>query len=277
MEIRVLVIGDVVGKPGREALRRELAGLREREGADLVIANAENAAGGSGLTPDIARRIFNAGVDVVTLGDHCFKRAEVIPLLEQRAEVLRPANLPPGAPGKGWCVVATASGVRVGVVNALGRIFMKPADCPFRAVDAALEEMDEEVQVRIVDFHAEATSEKVAMAFHLDGRVTAVIGTHTHVATCDERILEGGTATITDIGMTGPHDSVIGRRKDRVLTHLLTGLPARFDVAKGDVQIHGVAIRADSESGKASEIRRVRIDVEEVEAKGEDAEPEENG
>ena len=259
MKVRVLMIGDVVGKPGRSILREELAGLRQRESADFVIANGENAAGGSGITPDLARRLKNYGIDCITLGDHCFKRAEIIPTLVERDDILRPANLPAGAPGRGWAVMETEGGVRVAVICAIGRIFMKPNDCPFAAVDRALGGIGGDVKVRIVDFHAEATSEKVAMGWYLDGRASAVIGTHTHIPTSDERILPGGTAYVSDIGMTGPHDSVLGRLKDRVLSSLVTGVPARYDVAKDDVRLQGVLVEADTDTGHATEIRRIEV------------------
>jgi len=275
VHVRILVIGDVVGKPGRTILREELPSLRERESVDLVIANAENVAGGSGITPDLARRLANSGIDCITLGDHCFKKAEIMPTLQERDDILRPINLPAPAPGRGWTVIETAAAVRVAVICAIGRIFMKPNDCPFLAVDRALGEMDADVSAHIVDFHAEATSEKVAMGWYLDGRASAVIGTHTHIPTSDERVLPGGTAYITDIGMTGPHDSVLGRRKDRVLSSLVTGVPARYDVAKGDVRIQGVVLDIDADTGRATGIRR--IEVTGSAASGSDEHSEETG
>lgn len=259
MNVRILVIGDVVGKPGRSILREELPRLRERESADFVIADAENVAGGSGITPDLARRLVRSGIDCITLGDHCFRRAEIIPLLGEREDIVRPVNLPQAAPGRGWTVIETEAGFRVAVICAIGRIFMKPNDCPFIAIDRALRDIDSDVKVRIVDFHAEATSEKVAMGWHLDGLASAVVGTHTHIPTGDERILPGGTAYITDIGMTGPHDSVLGRRKDRVLSSLITGVPARYDVAEGDVRIQGVLLEIDTDTGHATEIKRIEV------------------
>ena len=259
MSVTCLVIGDIVGKPGRGVVRAKLGRLCGDEGVDVVIANAENAAGGSGLTPELARKLLSSGIHCITLGDHCLKRAEIIPALAERSDIIRPLNLPHEVAGRGWTVVTTDSGVKVGVLCALGRLFMKPSDCPFHAIDAALAAMPEDVKVRILDFHAEATSEKKAMGWHLDGRVSALVGTHTHVPTSDECVLPEGTAYITDIGMTGPHDSVLGRRKDRVVPVMITGVPAHFDVAKDDVRLQGALIRIDVETGKAADIRRIEV------------------
>ena len=271
MFITCLAIGDIVGKPGRGVVRAKLAHICQDARVDVVIANAENAAGGSGLTPELARKLLNSGIQCLTLGDHCLKRAEIIPALTDRSDIIRPLNLPPEVPGRGWTVVTTPDGVKVGVLCALGRLFMKPSDCPFHAIDAALAAMPENVTVRIVDFHAEATSEKQAMGWHLDGRVSALVGTHTHVPTSDERILPGGTAYITDIGMTGPHDSVLGRRKDRVVRVMITGVPAHFDVAKDDVRLQGVLVRIDAQTGKAAEIRRIEVRAGRGEAPAEES------
>jgi len=255
--VRILFIGDVVGKPGRRAVTRLLPAYRAEAAVDFVVANAENAAGGSGLTPPLAEELFAAGVDCLTMGDHVFRRREVLPLLETDQRVLRPANYSRRASGKGLTLLAAADGTPVGVVNLLGRTFMPAVNSPFEAAEEALGMLAGSARVILVDFHAEATSEKVAMGRYLDGRVTAVLGTHTHVPTADETVLPGGTAYITDVGMTGPHDSVIGRRTDRVLEALLTQMPTRFEVATGDVRLNAVLIEADAETGRASAIERV--------------------
>ncbi len=262
--MRILFIGDVVGKPGRRAVTRLLPTYRDRVGLDFVAANAENAAGGSGLTPALAKELFAAGVDCLTMGDHVFRRREVVPLLETDTRVLRPANYVVRASGKGVTVLPSAEGVPVGVINLQGRTFMAPIDSPFAAVERTLELLAGSARVILVDFHAEATSEKIAMGRLLDGRVTAVIGTHTHVTTADETVLPGGTAYITDVGMTGPHDSVLGRRADRVLEALLTQMPTRFEVAAGDVRLSAVLIEADAQTGRARSIERVSLCLEEA-------------
>jgi len=258
--MRILALGDVVGRPGRDILVGRLRSVIERTGADFVVVNAENAAAGSGLTPDIETQLLEAGEEVMTMGDHVYKRKELIPVLETDHRILRPANFPPTASGKGVTVLTDRKGRRVGVINLLGRVFISQhTDCPFRAVDAALASLAGETKVVIVDMHAEATSEKIAMGWYLDGRVTAVVGTHTHAQTADNRVLEKGTAYITDLGMTGPHDSVLGRMKDRVIKALVTGMPTHFDVAEGDVRINGVVIAADERTGKATGIERVSV------------------
>lgn len=268
----ILFIGDVVGKPGREAVRRLLPAYRRERPLDFVVANAENAAGGSGLAPGLAAELFAAGVDCLTMGDHVFRRREILPLLQTEERLVRPANYSARAAGKGVTLLHAAAGTSaaampavgtpVGVINLVGRTFMQPADSPFEAVDRALGVLAGSTRVILVDFHAEATSEKVAMGRYLDGRVTAVIGTHTHVPTADEVVLPGGTAYITDVGMTGPHDSVIGRRTDRVIEALLTQMPTRFEVATGDVRLNAVLIEADAESGHARSIHRVALRLE---------------
>jgi len=222
------------------------------------VVNGENAAGGRGVTRAVAEELFSAGADVITLGDHAWDQKEIMGFIGDTERLLRPANYPPGVPGRGCCVVETPFG-RVLVVNLLGRVFLPPvADCPFRTADAILQAEAEGVAVRIVDFHAEATSEKKALGWYLAGRVTAVVGSHTHVATADEAVLPGGTAYITDMGMTGPHDSVLGRDKESVLQKFLTGLPARFKVASGGVACEAVLIEADERTGRAEAIRRIR-------------------
>lgn len=257
--MRILMVGDIVGPPGVQLVVSKLAALRAWERLDLVIANAENAADGSGLTPSIYRKLIEAGVDCITLGDHIYRRREIEKVLQQETNIVKPANLPAAAPGRPWTIVHTASGVPVGVFCLLGRIFMRPVDCPWTAADRVLAEMPPDVRVKVVDFHAEATSDMQLMGRYLDGRVSAVLGTHTHVATADECILPGGTAFQCDVGMTGPHDGVIGRRYDRVLETTLTFRPTNFDVATGDVRLHGTIVEIDSQTGRAVEIQRLVV------------------
>ena len=263
--MRILLIGDIVGKPGRQICARAIAGLRAEQQIDLVVANAENAAGGSGLTPAIYHELLAAGIDVVTLGDHAYKRREIFSVLESDPRIVRPANYPADAPGRGLTIVRTAAGVPVAVFALLGRVFMPPVDCPFTAADRVLAALPADVRVILVDFHAEATSDKQIMGRVLDGRVTAVLGTHTHVPTADEQILPGGTAFQCDVGMTGPHESILGRRIDRVLETTLTFRPTHFEVASGDVRLHGTLVEADPDSGRATAIRRIRVDQAEAE------------
>ena len=260
--MNLLFIGDIVGEPGREIVVRAMRGLIAAEQLDLVIANAENAAGGSGLTPSIYRDLIAAGVDAITLGDHVYRRKQIGKTLEAQTNIVRPANLPEEAIGRRWAVVKARNGVDVGFCCALGQLFMKPIDSPWKVVDAVLEQMPSDVKVRLVDFHAEATSEMQLMGRHLDGRVTAVLGTHTHVATADEQVLPGGTAFQCDVGMTGPHESIIGRRIDRVLQTTLTSYPTAFDVATDDVQINGAIVEIDLDTGLAKGIRRIRVDAD---------------
>jgi len=257
--VRVLLIGDIVGRPGRQIVERLLPMLRRQERLDLVVANAENAAGGSGLTPAIYAQLRQAGVDVITLGDHAYRRRELLPLLEQTDRIVRPANYPPEAPGRSWTVVETAEGIPVAIFTLLGRIFMPPVDCPLRAADRVLAELPTQVRVILVDVHAEATSDKQLLARHLDGRVSAVLGTHTHVPTADETILPGGTAFQCDVGMTGPHDSIIGRRIDRVLETVRTQRPTHFEVASQDVRLQGTIVEVDPDTGRTTAIRPLRI------------------
>lgn len=257
--MRILLIGDIVGKPGVRIVTQSLAGLRQREQLDLIIANAENALDGSGLSPTIYRKLIAAGVDCITLGDHIYRRNEICSVLTSESNIVKPANYPDKAPGKNWVVVKAANGEQVAVFSLLGRIFMKPVDCPYQAADRVLAEIPAEVKVRVVDFHAEATSDKQLMGRFLDGRVSAVLGTHTHVTTADEQILPGGTAFQCDVGMTGPHDSILGRRIDRVLETTITFQPTQFDVATGDVQLHGTVVDVDPATGKATAIRRLLL------------------
>ena len=255
--MRILLIGDIVGKPGVRVVTTALAGLRQREQLDLVIANAENALDGSGLSPTIYKKLIAAGVDGITLGDHIYRRNEIASVLNSESNIVKPANYPAKAPGKNFAIVKSASGEQVAIISLLGRIFMKPVDCPFSAVDRVLAEIPAEVKIRVLDFHAEATSDKQLMGRYLDGRVSAVLGTHTHVTTADEQILPGGTAFQCDVGMTGPHDSILGRRIDRVLETTITFQPTQFDVATGDVQLHGTIVDVDAATGRATAIRRI--------------------
>jgi metallophosphoesterase (TIGR00282 family) len=257
--VRILFIGDIVGKPGREIVERAVPGLVREEQLDLVVANAENSAGGSGITPAIYRELVRAGVDAFTLGDHVYRRREIYSVLESESNIVKPANLPPESVGRSWVVVTARNGEQVGIFCVLGRLFMKPVDCPWHAADRVLGEMPGEVRVRLVDFHAEATSEMQQMGRHLDGRASAVLGTHTHVPTADECILPGGTAFQCDVGMTGPYESIIGRRIDRVLETTLTGLPTEFDVATKDVRLSGTIVDIDTETGRATSIKRLCV------------------
>ncbi|HUF47875.1 MAG TPA: TIGR00282 family metallophosphoesterase [Vicinamibacterales bacterium] len=262
---RLLFIGDVVGRPGRNLIRRGLAPLVAHRQIDLVIANVENAAAGFGVTPDIADELLAAGVQVMTGGNHIWDKKEILPYIGEQSRLLRPANFPDGAPGRGRCVVRTASGVAVAVINAMGRVFMTAIDDPFRVVVNEIEAVRAEASIVFVDFHAEATSEKVAMGWHLDGRATAVVGTHTHVQTADERVLPRGTAYITDVGMTGAHDSVIGVERAPVLARFLTGLPQRFETASENPRLHGVIVEADEDTGRARSIERVSLSADQIE------------
>ena len=258
MQLKLLCVGDLVGTPGRRALRQGLEVLVDKHQIDCVIVNAENAAGGSGLTPTIYEKILNYGTDLVTLGVHIYRRREIIPVLETHDRVVRPANLPTSAPGKTYAIHETRSNHRVAVVSLLGRIFMKTqVGCPFAAIDQVLASIPRDVKIVVVDVHAEATSEKIALGWHLDGRVSLVFGTHTHVPTADERVLPGGTAYISDVGMTGPYDSVLGRVKEAVLKAMTTTVPAPFDVASGDVRLCGIIVTVDTDTGRAVEIERV--------------------
>ncbi len=257
--MNILFIADVIGSPGRDVVRALVPALRQRFDAQLVIGNVENAAGGFGLTRDSGEALAAAGLDVFTGGNHLWDRKDAGAYIAAEPRLVRPANLPPGTAGEGWRVFRAADGTPVGVVSLLGRVFMKEADCPFRAADRALEALQDQCKVVFVDFHAETTAEKVAMGWHLDGRVSALIGTHTHVQTADERVLPKGTAYITDLGMTGPHDSVLGRDKSRVLEALITGMPTHFDVATGDVKLNGAIITVDPATRLATAIERVSL------------------
>ncbi|MCK4331467.1 MAG: TIGR00282 family metallophosphoesterase [Dehalococcoidia bacterium] len=255
--MRILMIGDVVGRPGRRAVEQLLPGLRHKYELDLVIANGENAAHGLGITLDTAQELLNFGVNVITSGNHIWAKKEIIPYLNGELPIVRPLNFPPGAPGRGFLSTGNAL-----IVNLVGRVFMGEFDCPFRAMDSLLSEIEAEPNVIIVDFHAEATSEKVAMGRYLDGRVSAVLGTHTHVGTVDTCILPGGTAYVSDVGMVGPTDSVIGADADAVIHSFLTKMPHRLSVGKGRTIFDAVLVEVDEASGKALNIRRIRQEGE---------------
>ncbi|OIQ08863.1 TIGR00282 family metallophosphoesterase [Neomoorella thermoacetica] len=256
--MRILMIGDVVGRPGRKAVREVLPALLQEHRPDLVIANGENAAGGNGITPDTAGELFASGIDVLTMGNHVWDKREALTLLEEEERIIRPANYPPGTPGRGYNLFEVKEGLKVGVINLSGRVFLPPLECPFRLGRQLAEELRAETRVIIVDFHAEATSEKVALGWHLDGLVSAVVGTHTHIQTADARVLPGGTAYITDVGMTGPRDSVLGVKTEIIVHKFLTQLPARFEIAGGVIQLEGVILDIDPSTGRAAGIQRVQ-------------------
>ena len=256
--MKILFIGDIFSKAGRDVVAGHLEDVVRSRAIDLVIANVENAAGGFGITPRLAQDLLGQGVEVLTGGNHIWDRKEIMGFFPQEPRLLRPANYPAG-PGSGLYQGTTKTGVPYAVLNLQGRVFMANTDCPFRAADRELEKIPASCKIRIVDMHAEATSEKVAMGWYLDGRATAMVGTHTHVATADERVLPQGTAYITDVGMTGPYDSVIGITKETVLDRFLTQLPARFDAAQKDARLSAVIIEADPETGKALRIERLQV------------------
>ena len=257
--MRILFVGDIFGHPGRRIVKELLPVLLGAYEPDLVLANGENAAAGFGITPPLVEELLDAGIAVLTSGNHIWDKKEIYPYLNEHTDgrLLRPANYPPGVPGQGLYLGKTRSGFSYAVLNLQGRIFMTPIDCPFRTADDLLAKIPADVKVRIVDMHAEASSEKVAMGWYLDGRVTAVLGTHTHIPTADETVLPRGTAYLTDLGMTGPYDSVIGIDKQLVIQKFLNQLPARFEVAQGDVRLHAVLIEADPQTGRALSIQRI--------------------
>lgn len=253
--MKILFIGDIVGKPARSYLKQLFPSLRKELSLDFVIANGENAAGGSSITPDTAEDIFGCGIDVITTGDHIFKKKESKQVLDTR-DVIRPLNYGELAAGRGY-LIKEVKGVKIGIINLLGRVFMQPADCPFKAVKSILEDVKREAKIILVDMHAEATSEKVAMGHFLSGKVSAVLGTHTHIPTADERIIDNFTAYITDVGMTGSWDSVLGREKHQVIERFISNMPVRFDLAQDDVRMQAVLVEVDEENGKALSIQRV--------------------
>jgi 2',3'-cyclic-nucleotide 2'-phosphodiesterase len=260
MPLRILCLGDIVGRPGRQILHQKLPELIRQRAIDLVVANAENIAGGSGITANLFNKIRSYGVDVVTLGDHIYRRADIIPTMQTSERIVRPANLANSAAGRPFTVVQTNNGVSVAVFCLLGRIFMNfPADDPFAAANRVLDALPENVRVAVCDMHAETTSEKVAMGHWLDGRCSIIFGTHTHIPTADAKILPGGSAFQADLGMCGPYDSVLGRRKDRVVKYMTTNMPQPFDVATGDVRMCGIIAEVDDETGRALSIERLEV------------------
>jgi 2',3'-cyclic-nucleotide 2'-phosphodiesterase len=263
--MRILFIGDIVGTPGVNMIKKAVPYLREKEGLDLVVANAENASGGSGLYPSTYKLIREAGVDALTMGDHLYKKADIIGVLEKDEPICKPANYPEAAPGKELLIVPAKDGTLVAVVSLLGRIYMKPVDCPFLAADRVLAKIPPDVRCILVDIHAEATGDKYQMVHYLKGRVSAVLGTHTHVPTADEQVFPEGTAFICDVGMTGPYAGILGRRADRVLPAVITFVPIPFDIASEDVRLGGAIVDIDALTGKATGIRRVMIGEKELE------------
>ncbi len=268
--MKILFLGDIVGQPGVDLVRLALPELVRRESIDLVVANAENASGGSGMTPRVYRQLRAAGVDLVTMGDHLYKKMELLSVLEKEDRICKPANFPAEAPGRDVAYAPAKDGTRVAVVSLLGRTFMRPVDCPFHAIDRLLPGIHEQTRVVLVDIHAEATGEKYLVAHHLKGRVSAVLGTHTHVQTADEQVLPGGTAFLCDAGMCGPYDSVLGRRIDRVLATTVTFVPTMFDVAQHDARLAGAIIDVDPATGQATAIRRLMLRESDVQGWGVD-------
>jgi metallophosphoesterase (TIGR00282 family) len=264
--VKILFIGDIFGKAGRDIAQRAIPGLVAQHGIDLVIANVENSAAGFGVTGDIAETILRYGVDVMTSGNHIWDKKEVLEYIPRQPKLLRPANFPAGVPGRGSWIGQTRTGEPVAVINVMGRVFMAPLDDPFAVVLREIEAARAKARVIVVDFHAEATSEKAAMGWHLDGRVTAIFGTHTHVQTADERLLPKGTAYLTDVGMTGPHDSIIGVTVDAALARFVNGMPAKFEAATGPARFNGIIITADPASGKALRIERLNLSMQDVAA-----------
>jgi metallophosphoesterase (TIGR00282 family) len=256
--MKIMMIGDVYGEPGRAALAKLYPKLRDQHRVDFTVVNVENAAGGFGVTQPIAESVLDLGVDVMTTGNHVWDKKETVSYIVKENRLLRPANYPEGTPGAGYITVK-AGPHRVTVINLMGRVFMHPIDCPFRKAEAILEAAGHESPIRLVDFHCEATSESIAMGWWLDGKVSAVVGTHRHVQTADERVLPGGTAYITDLGMTGPTEGVIGVDREQILQRFLTQMPIRFETAKGPAALHGVVITVDPDTGRASAIERLRI------------------
>jgi 2',3'-cyclic-nucleotide 2'-phosphodiesterase len=262
--MRILFVGDIVGKPGRDMVRKGVRGLIEEHGIDLVIANAENSANGFGVTKDIGDTLLEWGVDVMTSGNHIWDKKEAIEYIANEPRLLRPANYPPGVPGRGSYVAQTGDGRSVGVINVMGRVFMLNIDDPFQIVLREIEAIRSRAKIIIVDFHAEATSEKIAMGWHLDGKVSGVFGTHTHVQTADERILPNGTAYLTDTGMTGPHDGIIGMDRLPSMARFLTAMPSRFEPATANPRLNAVMIDADEKTGRATSITRISLSEKEL-------------
>ncbi|MCK4426936.1 MAG: TIGR00282 family metallophosphoesterase [candidate division Zixibacteria bacterium] len=259
--MNILLIADIVGKPGRWAVSQILPEFKKIHQIDFTIANVENAAGGFGLTKEIAQKIRHYGVDCLTSGNHIWDRKDILPYLNETLRILRPANYPPDVPGRGSAIFDLENDFKIGVMNIQGRVYIKEIDCPFRIADREIEKIREQTKIIVVDLHAEATSEKIALGWYLDGKVSAVLGTHTHVQTADEMILPRGTAYITDVGMTGAHDSVIGINKEDAIARFLTQIPRRFTVAKNDIKLCGALVKIDPNSGKALSIERIKIDL----------------
>src|ERR1043166_1575433 len=262
--MRILFVGDIVGRPGRQLIKSGLSAIVSRHEIDFVIANAENAAAGAGITREIGDDLLDLGVEVMTSGNHIWDKREALDYIGAEPRLLRPANFPAGAPGNGTYVARARSGQSVGVINVMGRVFMPSLDDPFATVVREIEAVRQRARIVFVDFHAEATSEKIAMGWHLDRRVAAVVGTHTHVQTADERILPKGTAYLTDVGMTGPHDSIIGVQIEPSLNRFLTGLPARFETATGNPRMNAVIVEADEQTGRAIDIERLSYSLDEL-------------
>ena len=276
MKINILCIGDIVGKPGRRILADKLHELVKQRDIDCVIANAENVAGGSGLTKQIYDKLLKYGVNLITLGDHAYRKREIIETLEKADNIVRPANLSPAAAGKDWAIYKTQKGPAIAVSALIGRIFMNPADCPYAAIDKVMGQLSRQADIVVVDMHAEATSEKIAMGYYLDSRASIVFGTHTHVTTADERILPGGTAYITDVGMTGPHDGVLGRKAENVIKSFRTAMPFPFEVATGDIRLNGFLVTVDTFTKRAEKIERLclKADYTETPYDSDDGKPE---
>jgi metallophosphoesterase (TIGR00282 family) len=271
MKLNVLCIGDIVGRPGRRIIADKLKALIVERDIDCVIANAENAAGGSGLTPQIYNKLLRYGVNLITLGDHTYRKRDIIKILETTDNIVRPINMSVNAAGKDFAIFKTGKGPTVAVTALIGRLFMKPADCPYNAADRILPQLSQKADIIIVDFHAEATSEKIAMGYHLDGRVSLCFGTHTHVVTADERILPKGAAYITDIGMTGAHESILGRNIESVLKSFKTQMPFPYQIATDDVKMNAILVTIDSNTKKAEHIERITISADSADSKNYDS------
>ncbi len=257
--MKVMILGDIVGRPGRTMIREHLHRLKNKYSPDFIIANGENAAGGNGITEKSAQELFLSGIDFLTMGNHVWDNKDVFNFIDGETKMIRPANYPKGTPGKGFSVVEWTRGLSIGILNLSGRTFMNPLDCPFKAADMIIPILKNETDIIIVDFHAEATSEKAAMGHFLDGRVSVVVGTHTHIQTADERILPKGTGYITDLGMTGPYDSILGVEKESVIQKFTSQMPVRFNVAKGPGIMNGVITQIDEKTGKCVSIERINI------------------
>ena len=271
MKLNILCVGDIVGRPGRRIVAEKLKSLVKELSIDCVIVNAENAAGGSGLTPQIYDKLLRYGVNLVTLGDHTYRKRDIIKTLETAENIARPLNYSAPAAGSGYGIYKTSKGPTIAVVALIGRLFMKPADCPYNTIDRILPQLQQKADIIIIDFHAEATSEKVAMGYHLDGRVSLCFGTHTHIVTADEKILHKGTAYITDIGMTGAHDSILGRGIESVLKSFRTQMPYPFEIATGNVQINSIIVTVDSNTKRAERIERIKIKADGEDSKNYDS------